>query len=120
MQINDRLRKERIAKMLGENEARSVINATIQGPKSIAQISEELGLPSRTAYRHVSDLCEVGLLAVDRNILLEGGGDVMYRSIVKSVQLRYDGLTNTVEVDLIPNDTMLDKFFRFWTMMGPV
>ena len=63
MQINDRLRKERIAKMLGENEARSVINATIRTPKSIAQISEELGLPSRTAYRHVSDLCEVGLLA---------------------------------------------------------
>ncbi len=63
MQINDRLRKERIAKMLGENEARSVINSTIQSPKSIAQISEELGLPSRTAYRHVSDLCEVGLLA---------------------------------------------------------
>ncbi len=44
----------------------------------------------------------------------------MYRSIVKSIQLRYDGLTNTVEVDLVPNDTMLDKFFRFWTMMGPV
>ena len=121
MQINDRLRKERIAKMLGETEARSVLYATISKSKSVAQISEELGLPARTAYRHVNDLCEVGLLARDKNILLEGGGRyVIYRSIIKSVQLRYDGPTNTVEVDVIPNDTMLDKFFRFWTMMGQV
>ncbi len=119
MQINDPLRKERIVKMLGETEARMVINATIQAPKSVAQISEELGLPSRTAYRQISDLCEVGLLTRDRNILLDGGGKyALYRSIVKSVSLRYDAVTNAVEVDVIPNEAILDKFFRFWTQMG--
>ena len=106
-------------KILGESEARRVINATIQTSKSVAQISEELGIPSRTAYRHINDLCEVGLLTRDRNILITGGGKyVLYRSMVKSVELRYDSLANSVEVDLIPNDTMLDKFLRFWTYMS--
>lgn len=106
-------------KILGDAETRKVMNATIQESKSAAQISEELGLPSRSAYRHISDLCEVGLLARDRNILLHGGGKyVLYRSMVKSVSLRYDSLADTVEVDLIPNDTILDKFFRFWAYLS--
>ena len=121
MQINDRLRKQRIAKMLGDNEARSVIRSTLRSSKSVAQISEELGLPSRTAYRYVTDLCDAGILARDRNILLEGGGKyVVYKSMVRSVMVRYDGLADTVDVEVIPNDTMLDKFFRFWTTLGQV
>jgi len=108
-------------RILGEAKARKVINATIQASKSVAQISEELHIPSRTAYRHMNDLCEVGLLTRDRNILIDGGGKyVLYSSMVKSVNLKYDSLANTVEVDLIPNDTMLDKFLRFWTYMSEV
>jgi len=119
MQINDSLRKEKIMRILGETEARKVLNATIQTSKSVAQISEELSIPSRSAYRHVNDLCEVGLLTRDRNILIDGGGKyVLYRSMVKSVSLKYDSLANAVEVDLIPNDTILDKFLRFWTYMS--
>jgi len=121
MQINDPLQKEKIVKIFSESEARMVINATVQAPKSVAQISEELGLPPRSTYRHINELCEVGLLTRDRNILLDGGGKyVLYRSMVKSVSLKYDGNSNSVEVDLIPNDTILDKFFRFWTYMSEV
>jgi predicted transcriptional regulator len=119
MQIYDQLRKEKIVKILSETEARMVIKATIQSSKSAAQISSELGLPSRSTYRYINDLCGVGLLTRDQNILLDGGGKyVLYRSMVKSVSLKYDSIANTVEVDLIPNDTILDKFFRFWTYMS--
>lgn len=106
-------------KVLGEEEARQVINTTVRASKSVAQISRELGMPSRSAYRHINDLCDVGLLTRDRNILFDGGGKcVLYRSMVKSVALRYDSLGNTVELDLIPNDTILDKFLSFWTYMS--
>lgn len=119
MQVNDEPRKLKIMKILGETEARMVINAAVQSSKSVAQISEELGLPPRSTYRHINDLCEVGLLTRDRNILLDGGGRcVLYRSMVKSVSLRYDSSANCIEVELIPNETILDKFFRFWSYMS--
>lgn len=106
-------------KILGEEGARQVINTTVHASKSVAQISGELGMPSRSAYRHINDLCEVGLLTRDRNIIIDGGGKcVLYRSMVKSIALRYDSLGNTVEVDLIPNETILDKFLSFWTYMS--
>ena len=119
MQVYDELRKDKIMKILGETEARMVINATVHSSKSVAQISKELKLPSRSAYRHINDLCEVGLITRDRNILLHGGGRyILYRSMVKSVSLRYDSMANRVDVDLVPNDTILDKFFRFWSYMS--
>lgn len=78
-------------------------------------------MPSRSVYRYISDLCEVGLLARDRNILIDGGGKcVLYRSMVKSVGFRYDPVRNAVEVNLIPNDTILDKFLNFWKYMNSV
>ena len=108
-----------MVKVLGESDARRVINATVVAPKSATQISEELGMPPRSAYRHINALCEVGLLTRDRNIIIHGGGRyVLYRSMVKSVELKYDSAANTVEVDLIPNDTILDKFLRFWAYMS--
>jgi predicted transcriptional regulator len=116
MQIDDYARKERIMRILSEDEARDVINTTVQASKSVAQISEELGMSSRSAYRHINSLCEVGLLARDKNVLIDGGGKYgLYRSLVKSVALKYDSQAKTVEVDLIPNDNTLDKFLRFWT-----
>ena len=119
MLVDDELRKQKIMKVLGETEARMVINVTAQSSKSVAQISKELGLPSRSAYRHINNLCEVGLLTRDRNILLDGGGKyILYRSMVKSISLKYDSLANRVDVDLIPNDIILDKFFRFWSYMS--
>jgi len=106
-------------KVLGEEEARRVINATVLAPKSVAQVSRELGMASRSVYRHISDLCEVGLLARDRNILIDGGGKyALYRSMVKSVAFRYDPMKNDVDVDLIPNDIILDKFLEFWKYMN--
>jgi predicted transcriptional regulator len=108
-----------MVKVLGEFDARRVINATIGAPKSASQISEELRMPSRSTYRHINALCEVGLLARDKNIIIHGGGRyVLYRSMVKSVEMKYDSVENTVEVDLIPNDTILDKFLRFWAYMS--
>jgi predicted transcriptional regulator len=119
MQIDDYARKERIMRILSENEAREVINTTVQASKSVAQISEELGMPSRSTYRHINNLCEVGLLARDKNVLIDGGGKyVLYRSLVKSVAFKYDSQARTVEVDLIPNDNTLDKFLRFWTSLS--
>lgn len=118
MHISDPATMERIVKILTDLHARNIMAATVDRAKSAAEIAEELTIPTRTVYRQIGELCEAGLLTSERNMLIQSGGKyVLYRSMVKSVTLTYEGAQNVLEVDVIPNDGILEKFMRFWTYM---
>ena len=75
-----------------------------------------MDLPIRTLYRYVEELCKLGVLAKERMIVMENGGKyVLYRSMVKSITIRYE--VGGLEVDLIPNEKILERFLRFWSYM---
>lgn len=119
MRIEETMRKERIVRLITEAEALRIITTTVSKPKSAAEISEELQIPERTVYRHISELCDSGLLTSEKNVIMEGGGKyVLYRSMVKSIAVKYDSGGEGLEVELIPNENLLYKFVRFWTYMG--
>ncbi len=117
--VHDAGRKERIMRELVEPNARRILSCTVSSPKSVSEIAEELQMPPRSAYRHVQGLCESGLLTTERAVLIDTGGKyASYRSLVKSVTLVYSGSGDGVDIDLTPNDSILDRFLWFWTYLG--
>jgi|SRR5208283_5934706 len=119
MRIKDPEIMERIIKALTDSGTRGVLRTTVSSPKSAAQLAEELEMPIRTVYRHITDLCELGLLTSERGMLIESGGKyVLYRSMVKSLTFMYNSEKDSLDVDIIPNENILGKFMRFWSYMG--
>ncbi len=113
MRINDSPLKEGIALAISNNDLRRIISATIPKAKSITELSVELKMPSRSVYRYTKQLSKLGIVTAEEWAFLNGGGKyALYRSMVKSVITKYDA--NHLEVDLVPNEEILDKFMRFW------
>lgn len=119
MRISDPAVTERVAKALTNSDARKIVFATIAKAKSAVELSTELELPVRSVYRYLEELCMLGLLIVERWALIDSGGKyALYRSMIKSVAIKYDSADNIFEVDLLPNEGILEKFMRFWSYMG--
>lgn len=114
--IQDANSKEELAKAFSDSTVRRIVAATLHDSKSANDLSEMLDLPHRSLYRYLDELCKLGILAKERMVVLGSGGKyVLYRSMVKSVTLRYE--SDGLEVDLIPNEKILDRFLRFWSYM---
>ncbi len=105
--------------LLTETDARRILPLTVDSAKSVSDMSRELNLPARSVYRYTEQLKELGLLTTERNVLMTSGGKYsMFRSMVQSVTFVYDVQTNQVDVELIPNRSILDKFLSFWSYLG--
>jgi predicted transcriptional regulator len=114
--IDNGASKEDLAKAFSDSNVRRIVAATLDEPKSANQLSTLLNLPNRSLYRYVDELCKLGVLAKERMVVRESGGKfVLYRSMVKSITLKYE--TDGLEVDLIPNEKILERFLRFWSYM---
>lgn len=119
MHIKDRDIIEKMIRSLTDAGVRKVLVSAVATPKSAAQLSEELEIPIRSVYRYITDLSELGLLAAERGALIESGGkSVLYRSMVKSVTFMYNNEEDSFDVNLTPNENILEKFMRFWSYMG--
>lgn len=117
MRVNDLTTSQKLVEIMSDLQVRRLVSATIAKAKSAAELSEELTIPIRSIYRYIEQLCELGLLCSERSALISKGGKyTLYRSLVKTVTVIYDG--DKIEVDLIPNEGLLGKFMRFWTYMG--
>lgn len=109
--------KEGIAKAMSNSDHRRIVAATIGRSKSVAELAAELGISARSLYRYAKDLSDLGILVPEGLALLDKGGKyALYRSMVRSVTVRWSG--ENVEVDLEPNEGILDRFIRFWSYMG--
>jgi predicted transcriptional regulator len=109
--------RESIAEALSNSEHRRIIAATIRRAKSATELAVELDISMRSIYRYTKDLSRLGILVAEGLALLDKGGKyALYRSMVRSVAVKFDG--NNIEVDLEPNEGILDRFIRFWSYMG--
>ncbi len=117
MRINDPALRESITVAISNPDLRRIISATIFKAKSANELSAELRIPPRSIYRYIKQLSMLGIITGQSWSFLDGGGKyVLYRSMVKSVTAMYEA--GSLEVDLLPNEGILDRFMRFWTYMG--
>lgn len=117
MRIIDPVLKENIAKAMSDSHIRRIVWATVAKAKSATDLSAQLEIPIRTVYRYARTLSQLGILTAESSLLLRGGGKyVLYRSMVTSIMVKYEG--DMIEVDLVPNEGILERFMRFWSYMG--
>lgn len=117
MRINDPVIAEKITMAISDMHARRIISASIPRAKSANELADELAIPLRSIYRYIEELCNMGLLAGERQELIDSGGKYMlYRSLVKSVTVQFG--TDGLDVDLIPNEDIVGKFMRLWASLG--
>jgi predicted transcriptional regulator len=102
---------------MSDPQLRRIISATLATAKPVTQIAEELGMSTRSVYRHAQNLSELGILTTESwSFLNKGGKEKLYRSMVRSVVIECEG--EDLEVDLQPNEGIMDRFIRFWSYMG--
>jgi DNA-binding transcriptional ArsR family regulator len=117
LRINDSTLKERVAEAMSDPQHRRIISATVAKAKSAIEIANELGIPIRSVYRYARTLSSLGILTAESQLILhKGGKETLYRSMVRAVVIRCEG--ENLEVDLLPNEGILERFLRFWSYMG--
>jgi DNA-binding transcriptional ArsR family regulator len=102
---------------MSDPERRRIVSATFAKAKSATELANELGISSRSVYRHTQNLRQLGILTAESwSFLDKGGKEMLYRSMVRSVVIKCEGVS--LEVDLQPNEGIMDRFLRFWSYMG--
>jgi DNA-binding IclR family transcriptional regulator len=89
---------EDVEEALTRDPARRILSVCIDEAKPVREISEETGLAQATAYRHVNQLVEDGLLVDARSAMTpEGSRYELYRSRIEEAALEVDreGVTVT-------------------------
>lgn len=98
---------------------RKILVLTIQQAKSASDISYETRIPLSSVYRHVHELNQVGLLAVEQGVITkEGKRQELFRSVVKSIHLYLEPTSTSLDVQ--PNEDVESRFYRLWSSMKEV
>ncbi|MEM3445101.1 MAG: helix-turn-helix domain-containing protein [Thermoplasmata archaeon] len=91
-----------LAQLLTDPYAARILIATSRRPKSALELSERFGIPIAQCYRRIHTLENAGLLKVaDRVLTREGKRIYLYRSLVKNVQIYYEGTKMKVRLTLM-------------------
>lgn len=91
-----------IRRVLTHDAARAILASLMVGPKPVKAITTETGLPTATAYRHVHDLVDKGLIVLERSAISPQGKRYdLYRSLLSEahVYLDRDGVHVTFAMD---------------------
>ena len=101
---DSKLRKG-ILKALSDEYSRTIMNFTIEEPKSVVEIVKNCNIPMTTAYRRVNELEENKILKVTGSIVTDDGKKYfLYQSRIKAIYVIF-GL-DSLDVQIIDNDGM--------------
>jgi len=104
-------------RLLSDDTIRALLYNAVDGPKTVADLAKELGIPLSTAYRYVDELCKAGLMAPAKIAIRDEGSKVIfYRSTIRRLTIRYEGTSIMVEAQ--PNEDMAEKAVRLWYLVG--
>ena len=116
MEITDQAQVQAVVQGLAEEYSRKILLSAIPGAKSVEDLSRENDIPLSTCYRRVHELLDTRLLVVEKIIVTPDGKKYeLLRSSYKSVTVRFDGGTMTVEA--LINEDVAEKLRRLWLTM---
>lgn len=97
--------KKAILKALSDDYSRTIMNYTIEKPRSVIDIVKDCDIPMTTAYRRVHELEENKILKVTGSIITEDGKKYfLYQSRLKAIYVIF-GL-ESLDVQIVENDGM--------------
>ena len=97
--------KKAILKALSDEYSRTIMNYTIEQPKSVVEIVKECDIPMTTAYRRVNELVENKILKITGSVVTDDGKKYfLYQNRLKSIYVIF-GLEE-LDVQIIENEGM--------------
>ena len=97
--------RKAILKALSDDYSRTIMNYTIEKPRSVVDIVKECDVPMTTAYRRVHELEENKILKVTGSIVTDDGKKYfLYRNRLKAIYVIF-GL-EALDVQIVENDGM--------------
>ena len=99
--IDDDSRKDAILEVISDKYCRSILENTMEKPKSAMEISGETKIPISTVYRRLQTLHDNKLLGISGSISDDGKKYFLYKSRIKAIATSFSG--NNIEVEIVPN-----------------
>jgi predicted transcriptional regulator len=99
--VEDDQKKEAILEVISDKYCRSILETTMNEPKSAMEISSECKIPISTVYRRLQNLHDNKLLGISGSISDDGKKYFLYRSKVKSITTNFSG--SFIEMQVVPN-----------------
>ena len=94
-----------ILKALSDDYSRTIMNYTIEKPKSVVNMVKDCDIPMTTAYRRVRELEENKILKVAGSIVTDDGKKYfLYQNRLKAIYVVF-GL-ESLDVQIVENDGM--------------
>ena len=116
MIINNNELKQNILTALADKEMLKILNLSMYNSKSVNDIITESDISYTTVYRKIKWLVDKELLVVDKmNLSLEGKKFTTFRSVLRSIVMRYK--QNEIIVEAEKNVDLIGKigghFFQY-------
>ena len=97
--------RKAILKALSDDYSRTIMNYTIEEPKSVVNMVKDCDIPMTTAYRRVRELEESKILKVTGSIVTDDGKKYfLYQNRLKAIYVVF-GL-ESLDVQIVENDGM--------------
>lgn len=99
--IEDEERREAILGVMADKYCRSIIDTTMEKPKSAMEIASDTAIPISTIYRRLQTLHDCKILSISGMISDEGKKFFLYRSKIRALSAVFRG--NYIELEIVPN-----------------
>jgi len=99
--IDEDTKKDAILQVMSDKYCRTILENTMEKPKSAMEISAETKIPISTVYRRLQTLHDNKLLRITGSISDDGKKYFLYKSRVKAIASTFNG--SFVEIEIVPN-----------------
>jgi len=101
-EIKEDVKNDALLSVLSDRYCRSILEATMDKPKSVTELAAETKIPISTIYRRIQTLHDNRLLHISGMITNDGKKLFLYKSKIKRFKSRYD--EGKIEVELVFNN----------------
>lgn len=98
-----------VLELLGDEHTRDVLHAIADQPRNASEIAELVSISKPTAYRHLNQLEDAGLVTSRLVIDPDGNHHKRYCAAFEEATLRLDGSELSLEVEISPVDRGRDE-----------
>jgi hypothetical protein len=105
--VQEETTKDVLLEIVADKYSRTILETTIDMPKSAIDITNDCGIPISTAYRRVQMLHRHKLLGISGSISQDGKKYFLYKSKVKSIMTCFNN--GSLEIEIVPNSTLTES-----------